>query len=91
MRDRHTAYKPDELPRSLTRKLYVHYQISGYGTGQISVYDWPREPDGERVVLCETEVTIDIPDINRDGLKRKQALLPISATCSRRQKAMVWT
>lgn len=71
MGDKYKNYKPDELPSSITRKLYVHYRISGHSAGQIDIFDFALTSDPERVMICEKEVTIKIPRIDRDGLKSK--------------------
>lgn len=61
--DRRTTYKPNALPTSITRTLYVSYGMGRYNAGQIEINEYSHKgSDGfERIPLCQHEVSIEIP------------------------------
>lgn len=69
--DRNTAYKPDALPASITRTLFICYGMGRYNAGRIEINDFDHSgSDGfERIPLCQHEVTITIP--KPDDIKAK--------------------
>jgi hypothetical protein len=71
--ERNKTYEPNEIPRQITRGIWVAYGISGYGAGRITLndFDYHGSDDSALVTLCQTSITIDIPAIDRDGLKTK--------------------
>lgn len=65
-------YKPEELPSSITRKVYAHYFISTYRAGEIDILPFDgKYCNSDRIVLAELEITIPILEIDRDGLRSK--------------------
>lgn len=56
-------YKPDELPSSIQRTLYVTYGVGRYNEGKIDVFDYQSNgSDGfERVALAAHDVTLTVP------------------------------
>lgn len=71
MDKRDKLYKPDELPKEITRTVYLHYKIGGYFAGQINIWDWDKPTDSDSIVICGAEVTVKIPNINKKTLKKK--------------------
>jgi hypothetical protein len=69
--DRTTTYKPDELPTSVTRTLWISYGMGKWNAGQIEINDYvSKSSDGfEKIPLCQHEVTIQIPQ--PDDIKAK--------------------
>lgn len=54
--ERHTKFSPENLPTTLKRKIYVHYEASG----EISIWDADLS-DSKRILLSEQLVTVKIP------------------------------
>ena len=57
-----TQYKPNEIPTSLIRKLYIGYGIGKYNAGQIVVSDYQHATTDFAVVpLMEKQLAIELP------------------------------
>lgn len=65
-------YKPNELPSTITKRLYVSYVVGGYLAGEISVLDFSSVGiNTEKVEIHQLDVTIDLPEISTNTLKSK--------------------
>lgn len=57
-----TQYKPTEIPKVLTRKMYIGYGIGKYNAGKIVVSDYEHTTSEFATVrLLEKELTIRLP------------------------------
>ncbi len=55
-----------KLPKNITKKLYVTYGVASYNEGDINVSNFPVyvDPNGtppSSVIICETEITVELP------------------------------
>lgn len=70
--ERDEKYLPDNLPKSITRDIFVFYGIKGYSAGEISV--WDQDMSGEeRILLATSQVTVKIPE----GMKIKDKVVEV--------------
>lgn len=61
--DSDEKYLPTTLPKKVTRDIYVMYDIAGYRSGEISI--WDCDVSGkDRVLLTAQEVTFKIPSVD---------------------------
>lgn len=62
--EREKKFAPDQIPGTITREIYVHYEADG----RISIWDCDIS-NSKRVLLCKQTVKVKIP--RQDDLREK--------------------
>ncbi len=64
-----------EVPKSITKTLYITMDVGGYNVGEITIYDYDitksSYSEGKYVVLHTTDITIVLPPHSDDELRQK--------------------
>lgn len=66
--ERRKKFAPNDLPKSITREIYIHYRTAGSSAGEIDIFDCNLS-GSERILLHKMLLTIKIPP--QEDLKTK--------------------